>query len=102
MRKIKAYLYIGICLFCIMLTACVAKNDPEVEKVQNMITELPLVEDVQALTIEEQAEIYNNKLIPVGDAFEALNDEQRKQIDLTRMDELNGYFNTLVEPINMQ
>lgn len=102
MERKKEYIHIGICILCIMLTACVAKNDPEVEQVQNMITELPLVEDVQALTIEEQAEIYNNKLIPVGDAFEALNDEQKRQIDLTRMDELNGYFNTLVEPINMQ
>ena len=102
MERKKEYIHIGICILCIMLTACVAKNDPEVEQVQNMITELPLVEDVQALTIEEQAEIYNNKLIPVGDVFEALNDEQKRQIDLTRMDELNGYFNTLVEPINMQ
>ncbi len=102
MERKKVYIHIGICILCIMLTACAVKNDPEVEQVQNMITELPLVEDVQNLTIEEQVDIYNNKLLPVGDAFEALNDEQRKQIDLTRMDELNGYFNTLVEPINMQ
>ena len=102
MERKKVYIHIGICILCIMLTACAVKNDPEVEQVQNMIKELPLVEDVQNLTIEEQAEIYNNKLMPVGDAFEALNDEQKRKIDLTRMDELNGYFNTLVEPINMQ
>ena len=100
MGRKKAYIHIGICILCIMFTACAAKKDPEVENVQNMISELPLVEDVQTMTIEEQAEIYNNKLIPAGDAFEALNDEQKKQIDLTPMDDLNAYFNTLIEPIN--
>ena len=102
MGKIKAYLHIGICILCIVLTACGAKKDPEVERVQNLISELPRVEDVQALTIEEQAEVYNNKLIPAGETFEALNEEQRKQIDLTPMDELNAYFNTLIAPIELQ
>ena len=103
MGRIKAYLHIiGIGILCIMLTACGAKKDPEVEHVQNLISELPRVEDVQTLTIEEQAEVYNNKLILAGEAFETLNEEQKKQIDRTPMDELNGYFNTLIEPIELQ
>ena len=102
MRKIKANIVMAIWILCIAMTciSCGKKNDPEVVRVQKMIDELPGVEEVQELSIEEQADIYNEKLIPAGNAYEALSDEQKKSIDTAPMDVLNGYFNTLVEPLD--
>ena len=97
-RIIGGILCVFLALGC--FSVFVITKDENVENVQNMIDELPAPDEIKDLTMEEQGYIYNNLHIPAGAAYEELTEEQKRKIDTDRMDVLNAYFNTLIEPID--
>lgn len=82
---------------CTYLCAECAEQEPDetVLAVQAMIDALPAVEEVSALSTEEQSAVYNNTLVPMWQAYDPLTQEQKAQLDTTRKVALETYFTTL-------
>lgn len=82
------------------LSLCAGREtDEQVKAVQSQIGALPSLEDVQAMSPEEQQEAYGN-IQAAYDAYNALTDEQKAQITGAELlDSLFDYFNSMTNAI---
>ena len=74
-------------------------EDITVENVKNLIEELPALEDVESMSLEDQRIIYDQTQAAY-EAYSQLAEEERDMLfkEYEKIEELFGYFNTLVEP----
>lgn len=71
-----------------------------VQDVQTMIDELPTVENVQGMSLEEQQAVYT-QVQDAYDAYEALSDEERVQLTGTEIfDSLFDFFNGMTNALD--
>ncbi|MCD7748601.1 MAG: Cna B-type domain-containing protein [Oscillospiraceae bacterium] len=68
------------------------------DEVQALIDALPTVEDLSAMTSEEQLEVYYATQ-EANDAYYALSEEDQALVDDSVLDELFAYFNSLTEEV---
>ncbi len=73
--------------------------DVTVENVKNLIEELPALEDVESMSLEDQRIVYDQTQAAY-EAYSQLAEEERDMLskEYEKIEELFGYFNTLVEP----
>ena len=74
-------------------------EDITVEDVKNLIETLPALEDVEAMSLEKQRMAYDQTQAAY-EAYSQLAEEERDMLfkEYEKIEELFGYFNTLVEP----
>lgn len=74
-------------------------EDITVENVKNLIEELPALEDVESMSLEDQRIIYDQTQ-EAYEAYSQLAEEERDMLskEYEKIEALFGYFNTLVEP----
>ena len=74
-------------------------EDITVENVKNLIKELPALEDVQSMNLEDQRMVYDQTQAAY-EAYSQLIEEEKDMLskEYEKIEALFGYFNTLVEP----
>ena len=74
-------------------------EDVKVVSVKNLIEELPALKDVQPMNLEDQRMVYDQTQAAY-EAYSQLTEEEKDMLskEYEKIEELFGYFNTLVEP----
>lgn len=70
-----------------------------ITRVQGLIDELPDVSDVEGLPIRDQNEIYD-KTQAAYTEYEALSELEQMLVDIAKIEELFGFFNSQIMPIS--
>ena len=96
--KILALLLTAAVLSCALL-GCGGK-DAAVEEVRHQLSELPTVEQFQAMDAEAQLEAYN-RTQKTYDAYMALTEQQKQQLSEAQkiFEDLFAYFNGQIMPL---
>lgn len=88
-------------VLCSIFPGCSGKEDPEVTAVRQQLSELPTVEQFQAMDEAAQLDAYN-KTQAAYDAYMALTEQQKQQLSEAEgiFEDLFTYFNGQIMPLN--